>query len=118
MDSDNPMSYQLLLCAVLENAMQESAKLRRLGFWEEDPLEMNEIQASECDDVPSYVLGRVLQERMFWGGRTCQVLLDLVGMITALDVSRQQLVRGIRNISASGKAMCSRRGASGGTIKL
>lgn len=114
----SPISYQLLLCAVLENAMQESAKLRRMGFWEEDPIEMNEVEASECVAVPSYVLGRVLQERMFWGGRTCQVLLDLVSMITALDVSREQFVRGIKNISASGKTMCSRRGGPGGTIKL
>jgi hypothetical protein len=117
-DKVSPYGYQALLCAVLENAMQESAKLRRLGFWEEDPVEMSDITSGSRPDIPSYVMCRLLDERMFWGGNTCQILLNLVCEVADVRVSRAQLVKGIRRISESGEMLNKRRGGNGGSIKI
>ncbi len=111
-------SYQRLLCAILENAMQESAKLRRLGFWEDDPAEMCLLSSDDFSEVDSRLVCQMLDERMFWGGETCQVLLDVVGSVTSLSVSREQLICGIVNFAEGRESMCKRRGGSGGSINI
>jgi hypothetical protein len=95
---------RILVAAMVENAMQDAARLYRKGLWLDDPVDMALLDNDDVKGVGRVYSARVAEERQFWCSDACDTMLKVAYALIPLRVSRRQFIEGVVKLAKRGGA--------------